>query len=795
MIYYFFLTAFRSLWKNKVHTFINILGLALGLLCTTLIALWIQSELRYDRFYTHTDRLYQVFTKDSFEGKKHAWGGTPAILGPRLQEEEAGIQWMSRTATLDATLGERGARFNSSGMAVDSAFFYLFDFDFLQGDSKQFLKDPTEIILTKSLAKRLFGSTHVLGEEVQIDTMNRLTVTGVIQDIPYNSRFSDQEFFTSWNYAEQRGYIYYQSWTSYNHITYVLLNTGVSEAKFNAKIADFVPQQTQGQTQADIFLHPASKWHLYDKSENGKMLPGRLKTLQIFMIAGVFILLIASINFINLSTARSENRAREIGVRKVIGARKSTLIAQFLGESVLLALLAAVLAWLLLLLFLPAFTGLIEEELDLAMVPAWFWLAYALLTLLTGIAAGIYPAFMLASYKPIHALKTKASVDTWGLVPRKILVVLQFSISIFLTICTLVIARQIQFGENRDMGYDTSQLIYMPMQGEINKNFKPLKQALLQSGAASFVSMNQGPITRHSSNSWGFSWPGSKPEDYDVVFETMSTDAHFTEIMGVKLLAGRDIDASTFPTDSSAVLVNQAAVERMGLQNPLGATITQLPGSSDAADWKIVGVIQNYIYGSPYAQVEPMIVFGPSPLKWFGYLHIRLNPARATSDNLERIGSIFKQYNPNYPFDYHFADLDYAQKFAKERQMEKLTALFSVLAIFIGSLGLLGLVTYTIQQRSKELGIRKVLGASLSSILHLLTLDLLILVGIAILIAGPLSWWAMQQWLSGFAYRINMAWWMVLAGAVLGIGIAFFSVGFQALRAARTNPVDALRDE
>ena len=796
MIRYFILTAFRSLWNNKVHTFINISGLALGLLSTTLIALWVQSELRYDRFYSHSDRLYQVYTCDTFDGQRHAWGGTPAILGPRLQDERAEIENMSRTSNLYATLGEKDARFNTSGMAVDSAFFHMFDFTFIQGNSHQLLEDPHHIIITESLSERLFGTGNALGQKIQLDTVNRMEVTGVIQDIPYNSRFSQQEFFTSWSFAENRHTIFYQSWTSYNHQTYVLLKPGVSQADMDRKIADFVPHQTQGETRANIFLHPASKWHLYDKSENGQMLPGRLTTLRVFMLAGGFILVIACINFINLSTARSEKRAREIGVRKVIGAGKPSLIVQFIGESLMLALIAGLLAFLALLLVLPAFNQLIREELSLGLVPLWFWLGYGVLTLFTGLAAGVYPAFMLASYKPVDTLKaTLSKGGKTGLTPRKVLVVVQFSISIFLTICTLVIARQIQHGENRDVGYNKDQLIYASFSGDLSRNYKAAKQALLNSDAAISVSANQGPISRHSSNSWGFSWPGSRPEDYDVVFETMSADADFTKTMGIKLIAGRDMDVTRFPSDSSAILINEAAAKRMGLVDPLGAIITQLPGDPNARNWKIVGVFQDYIYASPYDKVEPMIVFGPSPYSWFNYMHIRMNPAHAVSDNLAKIQAIIKEYNPNYPFDYHFADADYARKFAKEQQTARLTGLFSALAIFIGSLGLLGLITYTIQQRSKELGIRKVLGASLGNILNLLTFDLLLLVGIAIGIAGPVSWWVMQQWLDRFAYRVDIAWWIILAGGALGIGIAFFSIVFQALRAARANPVDALRDE
>lgn len=792
MFKYYLKSALRSLWNNPGHTLINMLGLSMGLLTVTLIALWVQSELRYDRFYTHSDRLYQIFTADTFQGEKHAWGGTPAVLGPRLAEAQPDIEAMVRTASMSATLGAANERFSSSGQGVDSAFFKLFDFKFIQGDPGTALRDPDDVVITRSLAKRLFGSRRVLGETLALDTGGLVQVTGVIEDVPHNSRFSDTEFFCSWSYLENRNQIYYKSWTAYNHSTYVLLRQGASELSVNDKIREFVPGETSGEVRAEIFLHPAAKWHLYNRSENGKMVAGRIKTLEVFMIAGIFILLIAAVNFINLSTARSEKRAKEIGVRKVIGARKNTLVLQFLVESTLLALLAAVLAGALILLVHPWFTQLINERLELSDVPFWFWLAYTGLALFTGLAAGIYPALVLSAFLPVHALKAGLSRAGGNLTPRRVLVVLQFTISIFLTICTLVVARQIRYGQDRDIGYNKEQLIYARLNGALEKNFTPFRQELLSSGAATHVSKNQGPVSRYSSNSWGFSWPGATAQDYDVVFNTMSTDRNFSEIMGIQIVKGRDIDIQQFPGDSTALLINEAAAKRMGLDDPIGKQITK--GEDEYLQkWTIVGVIGDYILESPYDKIEPMIVFGPAG--WFGYMHIRLNPEGSLSANLETIRTLVKKYNPDYPFDYQFADADYARKFAKEKQTARLTGIFSALAILIASLGLLGLVTHTVQQRSKELGIRKVLGATISSLLRLLTSDLITLVILAMLIACPLAWWVMQKWLDNYTYHMDIAWWMLLSGGILGIGIAFLSVAFQALRAARSNPVRALRDE
>ena len=789
--------AWRNLVRDKGFAFINILGLTIGLMAVTAIGLWIQNEYTYDRMYSHTDRLYQVFTSDESEGEKYAWDGTPAILGPTLRQQQPEVEAMVRIAALgsDSPLRVGANQFSASGIASDSTFFKLFDFTFLSGNQASPLVSPNDLVLTKSLAQQLFGEADAVGQSVTFDTLGTLVVTAVIEDIPQNSRFADTDYFCSWQFAEQTLHsITYSYWTSYNHSTYVLLKPGVSVDAFNQKIESFVrTNDPDPLNKAHIFLHPASQWHLYNKSENGQMVAGRLHTVHLFMVIGVFILLLACINFTNLSTARSEKRAKEVGVRKVVGAQKSALVGQFLTESVFLAVIAGILSLVLLMPVLPFFNSLVGYDLSLTSIPPTFWVLFSVFILLTGIIAGIYPAFFLSAFQPVKTLKGTFIPVRAVFTPRRVLVVLQFTFSIALVCCTLIVRQQIAYVQQRDAGYDQNNLIYTSLKGDASKNYSLIRQELLSNGAATAVTKTLGPITRHSSNQWGFSWPDSKPDDYEVTFEVLSSDADFVTATGVELVAGRDIDVYRFPTDSTALLLNETAVQRMGLTDPIGTEVVASAGTEYEQRGHVVGVIKDFILQSPYDAVEPLMVFGP--VSWFRYMHIRMNPDHTIARNLEIIESAFKKYNPNYPFEYTFVDDAYARKFAEEQRIAKLTGVFSLLAITIACLGLLGLAAFAARQKAKEIGIRKVLGASVAGVVVLLSRDFVKLVLIAIAIASPIAWWAMNSWLADYAYRIDIQWWMFVAAGAAALAIALLTVSWQATRAALANPVDSLRDE
>lgn len=787
--------AWRNTWKTKGYSLLNIFGLAIGMMAAVAIMLWVQSEMTFDRFYSTTDRLYQVYSSDTFDGKKHAWGGSAAILGPVLKEEHSEVEEMARITSLSdfnvLRVGDK--KLIPRGVAADASFFKLFDFKFISGDKSNPIANLNDVVITESLAHKLFGKSDVVGQLITFDTLSNLVVRAVIENVPDNSRFKGSEYFCSWPLLERLGWVSYNSWGANNHQTFVLLKPETQVAYINQKIRNLIKEHSASQNKTSIFLHPAEKWHLYNKSENGEMVAGRLDTVHLFAVIAVFILLIACINFINLSTARSENRAKEVGVRKVVGARKRMLIGQFLTESILLSFISGILAIGLLIVGLPFFNQLVGKSLQLSISNPIFWSLFATFILLTGVLAGIYPAFFLSSFQPIKTLKgTFVSVRS-AVTPRKVLVVLQFTFSITLIICTLIVKKQIQYAQKRDNGYDKNNLLYTSLKGDVNKYYDIIKQELLSNGAATAVSKSLGPITEYTSNSWGFSWPGSKPEDSNVVFDRLSAEADFTKTMNVKLLAGRDIDIQKFSSDSSAVLLNESAVKRMGLKDPLGAKITQGKGGKFAETWHVVGVIKDFILTSPYNAIEPLIVCGPS--SWFNYIHIKLNPSNSITRNLEITRRIFSQYNPNYPFEYTFADEAYAQKFVDEQRIARLATLFSALTILIACLGLFGLAAFTTQQRAKEIGIRKVLGASVGSVAALVSKGFVQLVMIAFLISTPIAWWAMSKWLDNFGYRIDIQWLVFLITGAFSLAIVVITVGYQVIRAALANPVNSLKNE
>lgn len=785
--------AWRNLRLNRGYSTINILGLALGMCIALLIGLWIIQELRYDRFYSTTTRLYQVFTLDEFEGKKHTWGGTSARVASHLKEESSEIEEAVRISNVDMMLGLNGENFKSDGISADPAFFKLFDYHFIAGDAESALADPTDIVLTKSMAEKIFNSTDVVGKTLDMEKLGSMRVGAIIEDIPNNSRFSGTQYFCSFDVLRKLGWtIDNATWTAYNHQTFVLLHEGASLTKTNNNIADLVKRHNEEDTKASIYLYPASRWHLYNKSENGKMVAGNLNNLRIFGVIGIFVLLIACINFINLSTAGAERRSKEVGVRKVIGAQKSSLVGQFLTESLLLAALAGIIALAFTWLSLPFFNQVMQSANQIPWQSSLFWLGFIVFICLTGILAGIYPAFFLSAFQPIKTLKGLSSTGR-SLSPRRTLVVLQFTISIALAISTIIITQQIQYGQKRDSGYQPNKLIYAYMDGNIPSSYSIIRQELLDLDLAQSITKTQSRISATGGNSWGYTWPNSKPEHYDVVFNNMSTDADFTKTMGIKLLSGRDIDIYKYPSDSTSLLINQAAAERMNLSDPIGAEIFQAKGTAYEIKWKVVGVIADFISESPYSKINPMFVKGPAD--YFYVMHIRLNPNKDQQQALQQISDVFKKHNPNYPVDLRFVDENYAKKFDKEKRTAKLTATFSALAIFIACLGLFGLVAYAVVQRRKEIGVRKVLGASISSINTLISKEFLQLVILAFIIASPIAWWAMNNWLDSFTYRIKMDWWMFILVGIIATLIALITVSLLAIRAARANPVDSLRDE
>ncbi len=789
MIKNFFTIARRNLLRNKGFSFINISGLAIGMASAILILLWIQNELSMDRFHAKKDRLYIAANRDKFNGEIWAWTTTPKILGPTLKLEYANdIEDVARVNENGFLFTVGDKHLNARGYFTDPAFLTLFSFPALKGNASTALSSVSNIVVTEKFAKKLWGTTDAVGKVVRIDSTDNFTVTAVLKDLPNNTTFSF-EYLLPWQYMKKLGYDD-EYWGNNSIQTYILLKPGVSHDAFDAKIKNITINHTKDgeRSTTQVFTQALSNRWLYSKSENGKFVAGRMEMVKLFAIIALFILLIACINFMNLSTARSEKRAKEVGIRKVVGAQKGSLVAQFIGESILLSFIAGTLAIIIVQLCLSPFNTLVGKELYIGYGNVWFWLFFVSFILFTGFIAGSYPAFYLSSYQPVKVLKGTFKAAHALVTPRKVLVVLQFTFAIALIICTIIVQHQIKYAQSRDTGYKKDQLVYTSIQGDISKHYDVIKDELLSSGAVVAVTKSQCPITQRYSDSWGFSWSGMKPGDDKLDFVRMASDADFVKTMGLTLLQGRDIDIKNYPADSTAMLLNETAVKMMGFKNPIGQII-----KDNDKNWHVVGVLKDFIYESPYEKVQQLIVEGPA--SWFTTIHFKLNPQKTTADALQLAEHVFKKYNPQYPFDYKFVDASYALKFQEEQRTGTLAGLFAGLTIFISCLGLFGLATYMAENRIKEIGVRKVLGASVTNITALLSKDFLTLVIVSFFIASPIAWWAMSQWLSSYTYRISIEWWVFAGAGLLSVFIAVITVSYQSIKAAIANPVKSLRTE
>jgi putative ABC transport system permease protein len=538
------------------------------------------------------------------------------------------------------------------------------------------------------------------------------------------------------------------------------------------------------------FIFPLSKWHLYGDFRNGQPIGGRIETVRVFALIAAFILLIACINFMNLSTARSEKRAKEVGIRKVAGAGQGLLIGQFIIEALLTALVAGALSLLIVQLALPSFNSLVSTQLFVPYGSIYFWVAAFTFIVITGLLAGSYPAFYLSSFKPASIFKKQFKRNNATVSPRKVLVVLQFTFAIVLIISTIVVRNQIEYAQDRDTGYSKNNLIQVDFAGDINKNYPLIKQELISKGIATSVSKTMTDLVRGGYHSWGLRWPNEIPKDTNTTITIYSEDADLVKTAGLHLIAGRDIDINKFPADSFSAVLNETAVKTMHFKNPVGQIIHN---PFDNIDWHVVGVVKDYVQGSPYDMIPPTVIYGPGA--WFNMMQIKFNPPASTADNLSKTEKVFKTYNAAYPFDYRFVDEQYAKQFDDQQRTKTMAGLFAFLAIFISCLGLFGLSAYVAESRIKEIGVRKVLGASVSSIAKLLSLDFVKLVIISLLIATPVAWYAMSKWLEDYSYRIQIGLGIFAVAGVIAITIALVTVSFQSIKAAIVNPVKSLRSE
>ncbi len=784
----YLLVTLRNLRKNATYSFINIAGLSIGIVCSILILLWVFDELSFDTFQPKANRLYQVWVNAHFDGKINSWTSVPQPTYEALKTEDSNILNTSITdwgGTHLYTVGDN--RIYKRAYYASEEFLEMFQFPLVKGDMTTVMDDPTSLVITESMAKVLFGDQDPINQTVRINNAHDLKVTGVLKDIPKNSTFQFDCLMT-WKMkiiAEDWVKRSQTQWGNYSFQVFVELNDPGNKSNVENSIRDLLFRKGEKDMKREFFLHPMLRWRLHSNFENGQESGGMVDYVQMFTIIAAFVLVIACINFMNLATARSERRAREVGIRKSVGSRRHELILQFMGESVFLAVVAFAIAILTAQLLLPFYNQLVDKQLFIDYTSARFWMFAGALILFTGVVSGSYPALYLSSFQPVKVLKGKIQVGKSATLPRKILVTLQFGFSILLIIGTIVIYWQINFVKARDLGYQQENLITVEYTSEVGKNYRPIKQELLNSGVVSAVCKSNSPITEIWSNNF-LGWPG-KPEEQKVIFTTISTEYDYTKTMGIKILQGRDF-SEDHKSDTAAIIVNKAALEVMGLKDPIGQQLDLWGGKRE-----LIGIVDNVLMGSPYQPVKPMfMVLIP---EWASAVTIRLDKTNDLQASVRKVEDIFKKYNPAYPFEYKFADVEFAKKFTTINMISRLASLFASLAIFITGLGLFGLAAFMAEQRTKEIGIRKVMGASVLSLVSLMSKDFSRLVLVAFLISSPVAWWLLTTFLERYPVRITIPWWVFPVTGMVALAFASAIVSTQALRAARANPANSLRNE
>lgn len=794
MIKNYLKVAWRNLIKNKVYSLLNIVGLASGMAVAMIIGLWIYDEVSGNKHFKNYDKLYQVMMHQTFDGRRGSQQALPFPIGEELKTKYPDLKAVAMCDWgQEHSLMYGDIKINKQGHFIGEDAIDMFSMKILSGN-KDPLHDPYSIVLTDETASILFGKENPVGKIVKLDNTTNLKVTAVVAKQPKNSSLSFAYLipfqFLEKNYDWIKQY-HKANWGNNSWQAYVQLNDNANPKTVNAKVKDvvishFTDENTLKSIKPEVFIHPMSKWRLYSDFKNGKNTGGFIKYVRMFGILGFIVLLIACINFMNLSTARSEKRAKEVGVRKAVGSGRKQLIRQFLSESMLIAVLAFLLALILVIIALPFFNRLTEKEMSLQVSSLVFWGVMIVFTLLTGLLAGSYPAFYLSSFNVVRVLKGNLKAGKSSSLPRKILVVVQFASSVILMIGTIIIYQQIQHGKNRPIGFNNKGLISVNWSDDIAKNYEAIRQELLSSGAVVSICKSNSPPSQIFSNNNGWEWKNSQPVEKTVVFSTIATDYDYTKTLGIKLVDGRDFSRDF--ADSNGVILNEAAVKRMGLKNPVGEMLKW-----NDNPMVVIGVIPDIQMESPFRPISPLtIIFNKG---WVSYLNIRMNPAMSVSKSISSIKPVFDKYNPAFPFEYQFADEQYAKKFNYEELVGNLAAIVALLAIFISCLGLYGLASFTAEQRVKEIGVRKVLGATVFSLWQLLSKDFVLLVLISCVIAIPIAWYSMNNWLTNYDYKINIGFGVFVLVIAVAIIITLITVSFQAIRAALSNPVKSLRTE
>jgi putative ABC transport system permease protein len=789
MLKNYFTIAWRNLRNSKMYSAINIGGLAVGMTVALLISLWINSEISFNKSFDHYKNIAQLWQNVNFTGEKATYNVMPIPLAQELRTKFPDFKAVSLSSNQSFILSSGEKKLSQTGNYVESSFANIFSLK-MEAGNKDGLKEINSIMISQSLAKSLFGTENPIGKIIRINNKSSLKVTGVYEDFPENSAFSDVSCLMPWDlYTSSEQWVHdsKDQWDNNSWQIYVQIQ-GSDFKKVSAQIKDIRMKRSEPPPyKPEFFLHPMSKWHLYSDFANGVNIGGLISFVWLFGIIGTFVLLLACINFMNLSTARSEKRAKEVGIRKAIGSMRRQLVVQFFSESILVAMLAFMISLLLAQLTLPFFNGIAGKQIRILWTEPLFWIIGIGFSFFTGLIAGSYPAIYLSSFNPVKVLKGTFRVGRFAAIPRKVLVVIQFSVSLTLIIGTTIVFRQIQYAKNRSVGYNRNGLIEVNMSTpQLYEHYEALRNDLLHSGGVDEFAESSGSITEQSGGVTNISWPGKTP-DMHQLFMSNRVTREYGKTIGWHLNGGRDF-SKEFTTDSTSMILNESAVRLMALKNPINTTLKW-----GGKDYQVIGVIKDMVKENPFEPVSPS--FFVMNYKEVNTIDIKLSSSLGIAESLAKVEEIFRRYNPASPFAYSFVDDIYGKKFLNEERIGKLAAFFAILAIFISCLGLFGVASFVAEQRTKEIGVRKVLGASIINLWSLLSKEFVGLVIISILISMPLAYYFMHHWLLNYNYRTEISWWIFASAGVAILLITILTVSFQAIKAAISNPVRSLRSE
>jgi putative ABC transport system permease protein len=775
--------AWRNLFRHKAFAATNLLGLTIGMTCSILIFLWVHDELSYDRFHRNYDNIYQVVANRDFKNQVFTDRNMVFPMARSLGSGYSNIRYaVEMSYPNDQVLQYGDTRLKKNGYQVSEHFFDVFSWKFVRGDAAKAIGDPSSIVLSESAARAFFGKDDPMNKVLKVDNDRTYKVTGVVADAPDNSTFKF-DFVRLFDYANMQREL--AEWRNSSWNVFVQVTPGSSPAQLEKAANEIMQAHNPGDKVSTYFAWPMRQWRLYSDFKDGKNVGGMIEYVRLFTVVAVIILLIACVNFMNLSTARSEQRAKEVGIRKTLGSDKRSLRRQFLFESIILTVVAFVFAGLLVLLLLPAYNTLVGKHMVIDATDPVFWTGVAVLILFTGLVAGSYPAFYLSSFNPVKVLKGTVLTGRKGVLPRRILVVGQFVISILLISATVIVYRQLQYVKSRDLGYNPNNLIMLPEEDGLRTNYDAFKQELIRTGMIASVTRTLSPATDIWWRSPAPDWDG-KPAGTEIIFCGQAADKDYAKTLGVKMLEGQDFSGT--PADSGTMLLNKAAVDAMHLVNPIGRVLR-----NGTAKHTVIGVTDNMVMGSPYQPVDPlMIYYGPSNT---ATISLRVAPGVQPRQALAAIESLVRRFSPSTMFEYHFADQEFGKKFLTETLISQITNIFAGLAIFICCLGLAGLASFTIEKRIKEIGIRKVLGANVAQLLMMISTEFLRLVGVAFVIAVPLTWWAMSNWLQKYTFRTTISPLIFLAVGGLILLLTLMVVSLNTMKAALRSPVRSLRSE